>query len=92
MRKLSKNIGEEILVQLSKKYQLPLSVIQVIAYTPFRKLKQLQREGSFETMFLPNFGKFLVKEGMRTRIEQLRELKKAQLIAREINKKQQLDL
>lgn len=92
MKQRYRNISEEAQVHISKEHKLPLYITKIITEFPFKKLKELQRTGSFETLMLPSWGKYLVKQGMRARIKTLKETRKASILAKELNKKQQIDI
>ncbi len=51
-----------IIYYLANKYNLPLSKIEKIINHQFKYIEKVMKEGKFETVRLPYFGKFSVKQ------------------------------
>jgi nucleoid DNA-binding protein len=52
-----------ILISLASKYNLPISKVQEAVYHQFKYTNKVIREGKFESVRLPYFGKFHVNPG-----------------------------
>ena len=52
-----------ILISLASKYNLPISKVQEAVYHQFKYTSKVIREGKFEAVRLPYFGKFHVNPG-----------------------------
>ena len=61
-----------IIYFLANKYNLPLSKIEQIVNYQFKYVEKIMKEGKFETIRLPYFGKFSVNP---KRIEYINKLK-----------------
>jgi nucleoid DNA-binding protein len=56
-------MDEKILIQkLANKYNLPLKEVENIIYHQFKFVSKIMSKGKFESVRLPYFGKFHVKE------------------------------
>jgi hypothetical protein len=65
---------EKIIIQkLATKYNLPLNKIEEIVYFQFKYAARIIKQGDFETVRLPYFGKFHAK---KSRIAHINELKR----------------
>jgi len=64
---------EAIIHQLATKYNLPLNKVKEIVEYQFKFASQKMKEGKFETVRLPYFGKFSVNS---KRLEHIQELSK----------------
>ena len=53
---------QEIIYFLANKYNLPISKIEEIVTHQFKFVSQIMKEGSFEAVRLPYFGKFSAKK------------------------------
>jgi len=51
-----------IIYYLANKYNLPLSKIEKIINHQFKYIEKIMKEGKFETVRIPYFGKFSVKQ------------------------------
>lgn len=87
-----KTLNERILKKIAQKYNLNLSITKIITSFAFKKVQELQRTNSTECIHLKGFGKFYVKPGKRFKVQQTRDIKKKALLAKEMNKIQQLDI
>jgi len=52
----------EIIYYLANKYNMPLSKVEKIVNSQFKYVSEIVKEGNFETVRLPYFGKFSVKQ------------------------------
>ena len=68
---MSKN-KKEIIYSLANKYNLSLKKVEEIINYQFKYIAKIMKEGKFEIIRLPYFGKFSVKSG---RIEHINKLK-----------------
>tara|TARA_R100000700_G_scaffold35511_1_gene44143 strand:+ start:8158 stop:8388 length:231 start_codon:yes stop_codon:yes gene_type:complete len=68
---MSKN-KKEIIYSLANKYDLPLKKVEEIINHQFRYAAKIIKEGNFETIRLPYFGKFSVKS---ERVKHINRLK-----------------
>lgn len=65
---------EKIIIQkLASKFNLPLAKIEEIVYHQFKYTAKIMKEGNFQSIRLPYFGKFYAK---KSRIAYLNELKR----------------
>ena len=65
IRKLQKEMIRDkkiIIYYLANKYNLPLSKIEQIVNYQFKYIEKIMKEGNFDTIRLPYFGKFSVKQ------------------------------
>ena len=63
---------EKIIIQkLASKFNLPLAKIEEIIYHQFKYTAKIMKDGNFQSVRLPYFGKFHAK---KTRIAYLNEL------------------
>ncbi len=62
-----------IIYYLANKYDLPLSKIEQIVNHQFKYLEKTMKEGKFETVRLPYFGKFSVKAKRKEYIDKLKK-------------------
>ena len=53
---------QEIIYFLANKYDLPLQEIEEIVNHQFKFVARVMKEGNFDTIRLPYFGKFTVNE------------------------------
>ena len=63
---------EELIYKLATKYNLPISKIEEIVTFQFKFIKNVMKEGAFEVVRLPYFGKFSAK---KERIRHINKLK-----------------
>ena len=63
----------EIIHYLATKYNLPLQIIERIVLHQFKYVSKIMKEGNFESIRLPYFGKFSVNPN---RVKHLNALKK----------------
>jgi nucleoid DNA-binding protein len=61
-----------IIYKLANKYNLPLKKIEEIVNYQFKYVTKIMKEGNFDSIRLPYFGKFSVKSA---RIEYINKLK-----------------
>lgn len=54
---------DKIIKHLAKKYDLPLKQVEEAVYHQFKYTAQVIKEGKFEQVRLPYFGKFHVNPG-----------------------------
>ena len=59
---MSKENKKLIIYYLANKYNLPLSKIEEIVNYQFKYVEKIMKEGKFESIRLPYFGKFSVKK------------------------------
>ena len=65
---------EKIIIQkLASKFNLPLAKVEEIVYYQFKYVAKIIKDGDFQSVRLPYFGKFHAK---KTRIAYLNELKR----------------
>ena len=64
---------ELIIYKLANKYNLPLSKIKQIVDYQFKYAAKVMKDGNFETVRLPYFGKFSVN---KKRVKHINKLKK----------------
>jgi nucleoid DNA-binding protein len=65
---------EKIIIQkLASKFNLPLAKVEEIVYYQFKYVAKVIKDGDFQSVRLPYFGKFHAK---KTRIAYLNELKR----------------
>jgi nucleoid DNA-binding protein len=65
---------EKIIIQkLASKFNLPLAKVEEIVYHQFKYVGKIMKNGNFQAVRLPYFGKFHAK---KTRIAYLNELKR----------------
>jgi len=64
---------KEIIQLIATKYNLPLKEVAEIVEHQFKYISKIMKQGDFETVRLPYFGKFSVKQG---RIDYIEKLKK----------------
>ena len=65
---------EKIIIQkLASKFNLPLAKVEEIVYHQFKYVAKVIKDGDFESVRLPYFGKFHAK---KTRVAYLNELKR----------------
>ena len=57
---MSKENKKLIIYHLANKYNLPLSKIEEIVNYQFKYVEKIMKEGKFESIRLPYFGKFSV--------------------------------
>ena len=56
-------MNEKIIIQkLASKYNLPLKVVEDIVYSQFKFVSNIIKEGEFDSIRLPYFGKFYVNK------------------------------
>ncbi len=56
-------MDEKIIIQkLATKYNLPLKVVEDIVYSQFKFVSKIIKEGKFDSIRLPYFGKFHVNK------------------------------
>ena len=60
---------KEIIYALATKYNLPIKKVTEIVDFQFKYVSKIMKEGNFESIRLPYFGKFHVKEGRIKNIE-----------------------
>ena len=54
-------MNEKILIQkLASKYNLPIKTVENIVYSQFKFVAEIMKEGKFDMVRLPYFGKFHV--------------------------------
>ena len=63
---------EEIIRKLSYKYDIPIKIVADIINYQFKYVAKIIKEGNFETIRLPYFGKFIVN---KNRIKHINNLK-----------------
>ncbi len=65
---------EKIIIQkLASKFNLPLAKVEEIVYYQFKYVAKVIKDGDFQSVRLPYFGKFHAK---KTRVAYLNELKR----------------
>jgi nucleoid DNA-binding protein len=70
-------IEKKIIQKLATKYNLPLKVVEEIVFFQFKYVGTTMEIGTFESIRLPYFGKFSVKEGRVKHIQNKSQLKAA---------------
>ena len=63
------SIRKSLIQKLATKHNLPLSKIEEIANYQFRFVSNIIKEGKFDAVRLPYFGKFSVKKGRLQHIQ-----------------------
>ena len=71
---MSKN-KKEIIYSLANKYNLPLKKVEEIINYQFKYVTKIMKEGKFEIIRLPYFGKFSVNSGRVKHINKLKDKK-----------------
>ena len=66
---------KEIIQLIATKYNLPLKEVTEIVEHQFKYISKIMKQGDFETVRLPYFGKFSVKQGRKDYIEKLKKEK-----------------
>ena len=64
---------KELIQILASKYNLPLKIVDDIVDSQFKYVVKIMKEGNFDAIRLPYFGRFSAKKG---RIECVNKLKK----------------
>lgn len=67
---------KEIIQLIATKYNLPLKEVAEIVEHQFKYISKIMKQGDFETVRLPYFGKFSVKQGRIDYIKKLKNEKK----------------
>ena len=67
-----KSNKKDIVYILANKYNLPLGTINKIVNSQFKFVSMVMKQGDFETIKLPYFGKFTVN---KKRVEHINKLK-----------------
>jgi|TARA_R110000787_G_scaffold112958_1_gene221865 nucleoid DNA-binding protein len=67
---------KEIVQLLATKHNLPLKTVTEIVEYQFKYVTKVMKQGNFDTVRLPYFGKFSVKQGRVDYIEKLKNAKK----------------
>jgi hypothetical protein len=78
-------IEKPIIQKLATKYNLPLKVVEQIVFHQFKYVAKIMKEGNFESVRLPYFGKFWVKPGRIKHLDKRTENKKRRLADEELN-------
>ena len=66
---------KEIIYSLANKYNLPLKKIEEIVDYQFKYIVKIMKEGKFETIRLPYFGKFSVNSSRVKYVNKLKDKK-----------------
>ena len=66
---------EEIIRKLSYKYDIPIKIVTDIINYQFKYIAKIIKEGNFETIRLPYFGKFTVNKNRVKHINNLKNKK-----------------
>jgi len=66
---------KEIIYSLANKYELPLKKVEEIINYQFKYITKIMKEGNFETIRLPYFGKFSVNPNRVKHINKLKDKK-----------------
>jgi|TARA_R110002167_G_scaffold164121_5_gene361008 nucleoid DNA-binding protein len=67
-----------IIYKIANKYNLPLQTVERIINFQFKYLATIMKEGKFDSVRLPYFGKFSVKKGRLAHIKRLTNKKNEQ--------------
>jgi nucleoid DNA-binding protein len=67
---------KEIVQLLATKHNLPLKTVTEIVEYQFKYVTKVMKQGNFDTVRLPYFGKFSVKQGRVDYIKKLKNAKK----------------
>jgi nucleoid DNA-binding protein len=74
-----------IIQKLATKYNLPLGVVEKAVFHQFKYVTEVMKEGKFEAVRLPYFGKFWAKKG---RIKHLNRKKADKDLREKLNSKE----
>lgn len=78
-------IEKTIIQKLATKYNLPLKVVEEIVFYQFKYVGIIMKEGKFESVRLPYFGKFWAKQGRLNHLTRKAEIKKKRKADEELN-------
>jgi hypothetical protein len=78
-------IEKPIIQKLATKYNLPLKTVEEIVFHQFKYTALIIKEGKFESVRLPYFGKFWSKPGRVKHLNQRSENKKKREADEELN-------
>lgn len=78
-------IDKPIIQKLATKYNLPLKVVEEIVFYQFKYVALVMKNGSFDSIRLPYFGKFWAKQGRIDHLNRKSESKKKRKADEELN-------